>query len=441
MSGHPPDEPPVMDALTIRHCQLPFWARHSVGLALLFVLLAAVWACTFEVDEVVQASGKLVSDQQNIVMKPLERAVVKEVNVAVGEIVKRDQILITFDPTGNRLELERLKSELETLTAQQERLTAEQDGKPYQVAVVNAATEIQKIIFDQRASYYREKMKYFDQGVAQLDASRTTLEDGLANQQDRLASIVKIENLYKDLLARQATSAKDMLSISMSRMEMESEVNNAKSKLSELAHQRETVKANCDSFVAEWRHGITDNLVKIRRELVNTQKQYDKYHQMANYVFLRSPCDAVVHEITPYSSGSAVREAEALMTLVPLDGKIEAEAEINPEDISKIKAGSQARIKINSFPYQKHGTLDGVVRIISGDTFQKQSSERTAADPKSHYYRARLSVGGKLKNLPPHFRLIPGMEIQVEVKTGQRRIITFLWYPIMKSLDEALREP
>jgi len=441
MSGQPTNEPPVLDALTIRHSRLPFWARHSVALALLFVLLAAVWACTFEVDEVVQASGKLVSDQQNIVMKPLERSVVKEVNVAVGEIVKRDQILITFDPTGNRLELERLKSELETLTAQQERLTAEDEGKPYQAAVANAATEIQKIIFEQRVVYYREKMKYFEQGIAQLDASRKTLEDSLTNQLSRLDSIIKIESLYKDLLARQATSQKEMLSISMSRMEMEAEVNTVKNKLNELAHQRETVEANCDSFVAEWRHGITDNLVKVKRELVNTQKQYDKYHQMANYVYLRSPCDAVVHEITPYSSGSAVREAEALMTLVPLDGKIEAEAEIDPEDISKIAVGSQARIKINSFPYQKHGTLDGVIRIISGDTFQKQSSERTVADPKSHYYRVRLSVGGKLKNLPPHFRLIPGMEVQIEVKTGQRRIITYLWYPVMKSLDEALREP
>lgn len=440
MSEEPQDALPEFDALEIRHSRLPFWARHSVALAMLFVLLAAAWACTFEVDEVVQASGKLVSDQQNIVMKPLDRTVIKEVNVAVGQIVKRDQVLITFDPTGNRLELERLKSELETLNAQVERFSAEEEGKSYRPAAVNAATEIQTIIFEQRAVYYREKMKYFEQGIAQLDASRKTLEDSLANQLERLDSIIKIEDLYKDLLTRRATSPKEMLNISMSRMQMEGEVNAVKNKLNELVQQRETVGANRDSFAAEWRHGIADNLVKVKREMIGTSKQFDKYQQMASYVYLRSPCDAVVHEVTPYSSGSAVREAEALMTLVPLDGRIEAEVEVDPEDISKLAVGSQARIKINSFPYQKHGTLDGVIRLISGDTFQKQSDQRMAPG-KSHYYRVRLSVGGKLKNLPPHFRLIPGMEVQAEIKTGERRIITYLWYPVMKSLDEAMREP
>ena len=182
MSDEAQDPAPEFDALRIRHSRLPFWARHSVGLALLFVLLAAIWACTFEVDEVVQATGKLVSDQQNIVMKPLDRTVIKEVNVAIGQIVKRDQVLITFDPTGNRLELERLKSELETLNAQSERFTAEEEGKPYQLAATNAATQIQAIIFEQRAVHYREKMKYFEQVIAQLDASRKTMEDSLTNQ-------------------------------------------------------------------------------------------------------------------------------------------------------------------------------------------------------------------------------------------------------------------
>ena len=33
------------------------------------------------------------------------------------------------------------------------------------------------------------------------------------------------------------------------------------------------------------------------------------------------------------------------------------------------------------------------------------------------------------------------MEAQAEIKTGKRRIIEYLIYPLIKALDESIREP
>jgi len=133
-----------------------------------------------------------------------------------------------------------------------------------------------------------------------------------------------------------------------------------------------------------------------------------------------------------------VREAEALITLVPLDSEIELEAEVLPQDIGKVHVGSEVRVKLNSFPFQKYGTLDGVVRTISEDSFQKQQGEPGNART---YYRTRITLSGKLRNIPKEFRLIPGMECQAEIKVGDRRIIEYLIHPLIKSLDESMREP
>ena len=422
------------DALEIKYEKLPLWIRYSVLYSVLFVAGVLIWACLCKVDVVVQAPGKLVTDDSSIVMKPLERTVIKKIHVKIGEVVKKDQVLITFDPTINRAEAERLTKELSILTAQYNRLLAEFENRDYRPDPGEAGAR-QLAIFRQRAEFFREKSNYFDEGIKQIDASRKSREDTLRNQKERLAAIQQIESMFRKLHESRAGSLKELLSVNISRMEMEAAIDEQKNHLLELKHQRESTLSSKQSFVQEWRNSISEELVKVERELTSTQKSYDKVKQLIEYVELRAPCDCVVHEIAAFSVGSAVREAEALITLIPLVGKIELEAEVQPQDIGRIRIGSDVRIKLNAYPFQKHGTLDGKVRNISENTLQKQSQTPVS------YYRARIVVTGKLKNVKKDFRLIPGMEVQAEIKVGSRRLIEFLIYPLIKALDESAREP
>ena len=61
------------DALEIKNEKLPLWIRYSVLYSVLFVAAVLIWACICKVDVVVQAPGKLVTNDSSIVMKPLER--------------------------------------------------------------------------------------------------------------------------------------------------------------------------------------------------------------------------------------------------------------------------------------------------------------------------------------------------------------------------------
>jgi len=47
----------------------------------------------------------------------------------------------------------------------------------------------------------------------------------------------------------------------------------------------------------------------------------------------------------------------------------------------------------------------------------------------------------ELRAVPKDFRLIPGMTLTAEIKVGDRRVITYLLYPVIRSLDETMREP
>ncbi|MBR6372294.1 MAG: HlyD family type I secretion periplasmic adaptor subunit [Victivallales bacterium] len=423
------------DALEIRNARLPWGIRLSVWIPFLLLVLAIVWAFVAQVDVVVQSTGTLVTDQQTIVMKPLERSVIQSVNVKIGDIVAKDQILITFDPTINRAEAERLDNEMKALQAELSRLQAEFYNRKYE----GGQTQFEKwqmTIFSQRQEYYQERMNYFGEAMSQIRASMKSRKDSLAKQSERLEAIKGLEEIFKKLQEKGAAPMKEYIEMSISRMEMESTVDQLENDLLELQHRLGTTQAEKNSFIQQWRNSIAEDMVKVDRTLASTSKEYEKVEQLIEYVHLKAPCECVVHEIADFSPGSAVREAEALITLVPLEGNIELEAEVRPLDIGKVTPGANARVKLTAYPFQKHGTLGGVVRNISENTLQKNMGAQHVT-----YYRARVTLNGKLHGVKDSFRLIPGMEAQCEIKCGRRRVIEYVLYPLIKALDEAAREP
>ena len=439
------------DAIQIRDEKLPLWARMGMLFSFLFFLSAVLWSWFARVDVIVQAPGKVVSDKQTIAIKPIDTSIIEKVHVNIGDIVKKGDTLISFDQTINQKEIQRLEREVCVIETKIDRFRCEFYGQKYVPAasprfakvghdVYDLISRGEKAIFDQRQKDYSERISYYDSALNQMDASRKTKEDNLKKQEERLKVVWDMERMYADLREKKAASLRDLWSVQISRMEMEANKEALQNSLDELRHQRDSILAQKNAFVQEWRNNISEELVKLRRELDANVKTLDKNRRLASYVDHRAPCDAMVHEIAPLSVGSAAREGETVMTLIPLDGNIEVEAEIRPQDISRVRDGSNAKIKLDAYPFQKYGTMDGRVRYISHDTMIRQQ-QPTIENPNQTYYRARVSVSGKLHRTPRNFRMIPGMVAQVEIKVGRRRVIEYVVHPLIKMFDEAAREP
>ena len=163
------------DALELKDQKLPFLIRCCVWIPFIVLACAIGWACWAEVDVVIRANGRLVTDKQTIVMKPLERSVIKEVHVKIGDVVKKDQILFTFDPTFNQAEAARLENEQVMLNAELARLDAEAEGKEY-TASGNQHEREQLAIFLQNKLFYKAKMTYYENEIDMLRAELARLD-------------------------------------------------------------------------------------------------------------------------------------------------------------------------------------------------------------------------------------------------------------------------
>ncbi|MBP5672572.1 MAG: HlyD family type I secretion periplasmic adaptor subunit [Victivallales bacterium] len=430
----------LSDAQEITERRLPWYGR--VGILWIFIIMAAAltWACIGQVDVIVRARGRVASDTGDIIMKPLESAVIKSVEVHKGDVVEKGDVLLTLDPTLYLAEVERLQHEVETLEAECARWEAEFQGKAFEPKEGDGPMAWQKAIYDQRKAYYNERLHYFDSNSSRLAAGRKSTEESYGKYKEILGNMSKIEDMYASLGKEEIVSVKEALEVTISRLQSEAEVDKLRNQLVEYDQQLLSLEAERKSFVEEWRNNVSEKLVALYRELDGNRKQLVKACQMVSYVSLKAPCRAVVHEIAALPTGSAIGEAEAFMTLVPLDGALRIEGEVRPQDIARIAIGNSCRIKLTAFPFQKHGTLKGKLLQISGNTFQ-----RPKASPDEHgdssYYRVFIDYEGELRNTGGRFTLLPGMEAEVEIKTGRRRIIEYLIYPLIKGLDEAFREP
>ena len=108
-------------------------------------------------------------------------------------------------------------------------------------------------------------------------------------------------------------------------------------------------------------------------------------------------------------------------------------------DVGHVKTGSRIRLKLEAWPFQKHGTLTGQLRTLSEDSFNPDPKKDGEARP---HYKARIEITStKLRDVPPSFRLIPGMSVTAEINAGERTILSYFLYPLLRGLDESIREP
>jgi HlyD family secretion protein len=257
--------------------------------------------------------------------------------------------------------------------------------------------------------------------------------------QSRLRSLKDIEGMQDKMVAQKYAAPVQLLEAQQRTKEVERDLEMARSREQEVRRELAAYEAEKLAFEKSWRQKAMEEMLSVTRERDALLQQLEKADKRNKLVTLYAPQDAVVLEIAKLSPGSVVQGAETFFTLVPLNSKLEAEVQINSVDVGYIKAGDMVHLKLDAFPFQRHGTLDGKVRTISQDAFKRDTSAKGGLDA---YYLARISFESSgLKNMIESSHLLPGMTLNAEIVVGQRTIMSYIAWPITKGLDEAVREP
>lgn len=121
------------------------------------------------------------------------------------------------------------------------------------------------------------------------------------------------------------------------------------------------------------------------------------------------------------------------MLIVPKADNLTVEARVAPQDIDQLGFGQMAMLRFSAFNQRTTPEIGGTVSRISADI---TTEERTGAS----YYTVRIAMTGEEIARLGDVALVPGMPVEVFVKTGDRKVISYLVKPLTDQITRAFRE-
>jgi HlyD family secretion protein len=411
-----------------------------VLVVLLFTLIVVGSVVT--VDIVVTGAGRLSADSPTIVIQPLQLSIIREIKVKPGELVYKGDIVARLDPTFAQADKTALVAQANDLQAQIARLDAELADLPLEIDRGNAENRLQLTLFAQRQSQYAARLRAFDEDIQRLTATIDATGKNLASLAQQLAITQEVENMRSQLYRVQVGSRLNHLDSQVVRMRAQREHQDSANHLTELRHMLAQRQAERQAFVDEWRRQLLEELVKARASAAAIGENLVKAARMNDLVALAAPADGVVLEVAKRSVGSVLQAAEPLVTLVPVNAALIADITISSADVGYAKIGDDVAVKIDAFPFQRHGTVKGRLRSVSSESITPGSGGSPSGVVNGVVHRAQVELRDTaLHSLPEGTRLLPGMSLMAEINVGSRSVMSYFLQPIIRGFSESIREP
>ena len=425
---------PDIDRLRSRTISKPI-VQSTIVLSVIFVFLV-MWAIISVIDTTVSASGKITTSTPNIDVQANYNSVVTEVLISRGEQVTKGTPLVAFDATLQQADLQKLKTKLAATDARIERLLIELAMREGPLDIEPAAGR-QRDVFRDRTSQFEAKINSLDTDVERVSKEILSTREDMRIVQEQLSIERRLEEAKTKLFQEELISNTQLLQSTSKRLSVERDFQRVSNKLSELESKRLNASANRQEYVSQWYADISDELSSLEDQRSSLGQEIIKIQRESADVTLMAPVDGLILELHGLYSGAVFTEGSVLVTMVPTGGDLAVEFDISPKDISKLVPESEITIQLEALPAQKHGDLSGRLTYLSADTV----SENLDGKPENTYRALAKIEEIKLRDTPPNFRLIPGMKVTGKFKVGERRLITYFIYPILRTIGSSFSEP
>ncbi|TPM24199.1 HlyD family type I secretion periplasmic adaptor subunit [Mesorhizobium sp. B2-3-5] len=448
-----PTTPAILEfqwpSTAVANAPIPRAARGIVWIISSLVIALIALAGLIPVDQVVTTRGLVVSQSPNIIVQPLETAIVRSIEVREGQHVQAGQLLARLDSTFASADLQALAMQVSTLEAEVARLKAEANGQAFNYDGLDPSWTLQASIFERRKAVYEAKLENFDRQSDELSSVISRAQSDAAGYRQRLSVAASIEQMRKQLEEREVGSRLNTLLAEDNSAEMSRALGNAEQTAEAAKRQQAAVAADRAGYIQGWRAEVSQGLSEASSRISDARELFNKAKLRKQLVELKSEGDAIVQSVAKVSVGSVLQSGERLITLVPADASLEIETNVVGRSSGFVHIGDPVAIKFDTFPYSQYGLAHGTVRTLSPDSF---SAQEQARDPNSSlamlpsnaepFYRTRISIDQiALHGVPAGFTLSPGMPVTADVKVGRRTVLKYILGVMLPIGQEAMREP
>lgn len=405
----------------------------------LFVVAFVVWAAYANIGETTVGEGKVIPSSQIQVVQNLEGGIISEVRIKVGDVVKRNQILMLIDDTRYTSSFRENKAKNDALNAKIARLNAEISGKPIDMPA--SVRKDNPDLAERELTQYRSRQAEFNANVEAFKKQIDQRTQELKEKRTRLEQInISLQLLDKELtmsrpLVKQgAMSEVELLRLERQANDLKGELDSTRINIPRLDAAVAEARQRLEGYVAKFRSDALGELNQVRAEQEGTAATSVALKDRVERAVVRSPVNGTVKSVKVTTIGGVVQPGSELLEIVPLEDNLLVEAKVKPRDIAFLRPGQEALVKITAYDFSIYGGFPAKLENISADSITDEKKGES-------YYLVQVRT---TSNVPARsdkpLAIIPGMTATVHIQTGEKTFLHYLLKPIIKTKEMAFRE-
>lgn len=418
-----------------------------LGLAGIGILVGGVggWAATTEISGAVVASGFVVVDSN---VKPIQHptgGVVKDIKVRNGDKVKAGDLLLSLDETVLRAQMLMSSKQIDELQIQVARLKAERDGTtdvslPSDLVSrrdkelhIDDAISGEVSLFNSRVRAHTQLIKQLNERISQLQEEITGIEGQIEAKDDEISLIeLELEGLEK-LEAQQLVTTNRITSMRRQAVRLKGERAQLAANAARSRGRIAEIEINMLQREQDRKTEVVKELREVQSRLAELGERKVAAVDQLMRVNIIAPQNGTIHELSVHAKGAVIQAGNPILLVVPGEDQLVINARIPPAQIDRVRFGSTAFLLFTALNQRTTPIVNGTVARITPDLSRDEVTGE-------YYYTARIALGEDEMARLGDIELIPGMPVDVQIRTEDRTALSYLLKPFTDQAMRAFRE-
>ena len=416
-------------------------ARNTLILFVVIVLLASLgaWAYYTELDNVTRGEGRVISSIQNQNVQAAEGGVIQNRYISENDHVRQGDILFEIDPIDASSELNRTEKRYAALRIKEIRLRAEiANEEPVIPDELRArAPEVaasETSLYQARRGELAGALNILQQRLLQREQNLANAQVSIRTAEQTNSLISREIDVMQPLVDQDIAPETRLLALRRDLTSNEGALASAETEVAQARSAISEIEGEIENRREEYLLSSLSELSTVVAEMGEIEQLLPSLRERVGRTTIRAPVDGIVNRLNFRTAGGYVNQGDVVAELVPTGDELIIEARIAPQDISDIRLQDEVRIRFSAYDSTRYGTVDGRVTQISPDAIRDE-------DTGESHYLVDVAIEGDLEiEGGQKVEFIPGMTATVDVLSGKRTVMQYLWEPVARVQELALRD-
>lgn len=405
-----------------------------------------LWALLAPLDKGVPMAGTVAKESNRKAVQHQGGGTVQQILVRDGSVVKAGQVLVRMNPVYAQSNFSMTEGQYLSARASEARLVAERDGrksitfpddllKRRNEPRVAEMMSLQEGLLLSRQMSLQNELAGIDQNISGLKLQIKGLEESRASKKEQVDFLKEQLGGMRDLAKEGYVARNRLLELERTYAQLQGLISEDIGNIGRSQSQVLELTLRRSQRVQDYQKEVRSQLTEVQREAEGQHARLQAQEFDLSNVEVKAPVDGTVVDLAVFTNGGVVPAGFKMMDIVPSGDSLIVEGELPVNLVDKVHPGLPVELIFSAFNANKTPHIEGEVVGVSADRLVDEKTNNP-------YYKVRVRVTseGAKKIAANQLNIIPGMPVDLFVKTGERTMMSYLLKPIVDRAHSALSE-